>query len=102
MTTHPAPPKAPPNRDAIRRNLHEHIDAIFNRLFPEDPSKPLPAFDQIEDQTRQLTRNLESWLLEQRVQSAADAARSRLPPVLTANDPLAAWGNPTIRCRVGC
>lgn len=75
MTT----PLPPSNRDTIHRELHEHVDAIFNRLFPEDASVPLPAFDRIEEQTAQLTRDLESWLLEQRVQSAADARPVEAP-----------------------
>jgi hypothetical protein len=94
ITTHPTPPKAPPNRDVIRRDLHEHVDAIFNRLFPEDPSKPLPAFDQIEDQTRQLTRDLESWLLEQRVQSAADARSVEAPACPHCQRPARRVGKP--------
>ena len=53
MTT----PLPPSSRDTIRRELHEHVDAIFNRLFPEDTSVPLPAFDRIEEQTSQLTQD---------------------------------------------
>jgi hypothetical protein len=68
-----------PDHDEIRRQLHEHVDAIFNRLFPQDPSQPLPTFDRIEEQTHQLTRDLESWILEQRVQSAADARPVETP-----------------------
>ena len=85
MTT----PLPPSNRDTIRRELHEHVDAIFNRLFPEDASVPLPAFDRIEEQTSQLTRDLESWLLEQRVQSAADAPPSKPLRAPSASNPLA-------------
>jgi uncharacterized protein with PIN domain len=51
------------------------VDAIFSRIFPEDNSKPLPSFDDIETQTLQLTRDLDSWILEQKVQSAG-ASRS--------------------------
>lgn len=71
MTT--TPPQPPSSRDRLRREFHDHADAIFDRLFPDDPAQPLPPFDHIEEQTRQLTRDLESWLLEQRVQSAAAA-----------------------------
>jgi hypothetical protein len=80
-TTSPitTPTPTPSKRDEIRRELHEHVEALFNRLFPEDQSQPLPSFDRIEEQTLQLTRDLESWLLEQRVQSAADARLVETP-----------------------
>ena len=52
-------PLPPSNRDDIRRESHEHVDAIFNCLFPEDASVLLPAFDRIEEQTSQLTQDLE-------------------------------------------
>ena len=76
-----------PQRDEIRRELHEHVDAIFDRLFSADPAQPLPPFDQIEEQTLQLTRDLESWLLEQRVQSAADARPVEAPACPKCHQP---------------
>lgn len=93
-TPHPKSPQVTPSRDGIRRDLHAHVDAIFNRLFPDDQSKPLPSFDHIEDQTRQLTRDLESWLLEQRVQSAADARPVEAPACPQCQRPARRVGKP--------
>lgn len=103
MTTATATTTTPhpqPSRDGIRRELHEHVDAIFNRLFPEDPSQPLPPFDRIEEQTSQLTRDLESWLLEQRVQSAADARPVESPSCPKCHQPgrrIGKTGAPLVR-----
>lgn len=75
----PTPQTAPTRREDIRSQLHEHVDALFHRLFPADPTVPLPAFERIEELTLQLTRDLDSWLLEQRVQSS-DAVRPTETP----------------------
>lgn len=83
-----------PDRDEIRRQLHEHVAAIFNRLFSQDPSQPLPNFDRIEEQTHQLTHDLESWLLEQRVQSAADARPVETPVCPQCQHSARRVGNP--------
>jgi hypothetical protein len=79
ITSSPTTQRPQRSRDEIRRELHEHTEAIFNRIFSEDNSQPSPSFDQIETQILQLTRDLDSWLLEQRVQSA-EAGRPVEPP----------------------
>ena len=92
MTTTPARP--PAKRDDIRREFHEHVDSIFNRLFPADPSQPLPTFDHLEERTLQLMRDLESWLLEKRVQSATDARPVEAPACPQCQRPTRRVGKP--------
>jgi hypothetical protein len=60
------------DRERLRQQWHEHADALFNRLFAPDPALPPPSFDLLEQRTRQLSTDLASWLLEQRVQLASD------------------------------
>jgi hypothetical protein len=72
-----SPPAEP--REQLRRQFHEHADALFDRLFPQGAPQPTPSFDRLERRTVQLARDLAAWLLERR--AAADpAAHPEQPP----------------------
>ena len=60
-------------REQLRQQWQEHADALFTRLFPATAEASPPTFDHLEQRTRQLATDLASWLLEQRVQLAANA-----------------------------
>jgi hypothetical protein len=77
MSDSPSP--RPADTDDLRRQWHEHADAVFNRLFPEDAQAPPPSFAQLEQRSEQLARDLAAWLLERRVQ-ADPQARPNQPP----------------------
>jgi len=66
-----------PDRDELLRQWHEHADAVFRRLFPEDSPPTVPAFDRLETQTVQLAQDLAAWLLEQRTQHAEPVAQAQ-------------------------
>jgi hypothetical protein len=68
------------DREQLHQQWRDHADALFERLFPADPTQPPPTFDHLEQRTRQLATDLASWLLEQRLQHAADAAPAPLHP----------------------
>ena len=69
----------PEPREQLRRQFHEHADALFDRLFPQGAPQPTPSFDHLERRTVQLARDLAAWLLERR--AAADpAAHPERPP----------------------
>ena len=69
-----------PDREQLRQQWRDHADAVFDRLFPADALPPPPTFDHLEERTRQLATDLASWLLERRVQCAADTAAEAPPP----------------------
>ena len=50
----------PESREQLRRQFHEHADALFDRLFPQAPPPPTPSFDHLERRTVQLARGLTS------------------------------------------
>jgi hypothetical protein len=56
-------------RQQLRAQWHRHADAVFDRLFPDDPDAPLPDFDQLEGRAEQLADDLAGWLLQQRLDS---------------------------------
>ena len=60
------------DRERLRQQLHDHADALFDRLFATEPAPAPPTFDHLEQRTRQLATDLASWLLEQRTQLAAN------------------------------
>jgi len=65
-------------REDLRRQWHEHADALFDRLFPAG-NAPTPAFDQLEQRAGNLANDLASWLLERRLRAAPEA-RPAQPP----------------------
>jgi hypothetical protein len=68
-----------PDREQLRQQWHAHAEAVFDRLFPADTPPTPPTFDHLEERSRQLATDLASWLLQQRVQHAADTL-SQTPP----------------------
>jgi hypothetical protein len=78
MTDTPAP--AADSREALRRQWHEHADALFDRLCPAAPPQPSPSFAQLEQKAEQLSRDLAVWLLERRAATAPQARPADPPP----------------------
>src|SRR5262245_21318522 len=77
-------------RQQLRAQWRRHADAVFDRLFPEDPDAPLPDFDQLEGRAEQLADDLACWLLQQRL----DAPPPARPPTAPARPRCGRPGRP--------
>jgi hypothetical protein len=103
----PDPTHTADAREDLRRQWHEHADALFNRLFPAGGT-PTPAFDPLEQRACNLANDLASWLLERRVRAAPEACPAQPPacprcgrparPACAPDDPLP---KRVLRSRVG-
>jgi hypothetical protein len=67
------------SREDLRRQWLGHANAVFDRLFPEGPARECPPFEDLEQRSVQLSRDLASWLLERRAASS-DQVRPVQPP----------------------